>query len=369
MARNASGTYSLPTPQNPVVDDTPITIDWANTTLTDIATELTNSIDKGGRTTATANLPMGGFKHTGLAAGTTNGDSVRYEQLVAKADLAGATFTGAINEAKGADIASAATINLTAATGNLVHITGTTTITAITIPSGAERTLVFDGALTLTHHATTLILPSGANITTAAGDSCIVRGDGSGNARVISYTKASGQSVVTVPSALILLSTVTASNSATVDIETTFNSTYDAYMIVASGLTVDTDGANLGMRLKISGAYSATGYISHQMHPESGAATYVGTGNAAAHIAISEGMGNAAGECGNFTIHIHNPTSTTLQKPVHWTGGSIRSTGTIRVAFGAGSNTDTGAVTGVRFLMSAGNIVSGTFRLYGIANS
>ena len=103
------------------------------------------------------------------------------------------TFTGfAVNEVKGADVASAGTINLTTATGNLVHVTGTTTITAITIPSGAERTVVFDGVLTLTHHATTLILPGGANITTAAGDSMVVRGDGSGNARVVSYTAADG---------------------------------------------------------------------------------------------------------------------------------------------------------------------------------
>src|SRR5688572_4111627 len=48
------------------------------------------------------------------------------------------TFSSKVDEAKGANIASAATINLSTATGNLVHITGTTTITAITIPSGAE---------------------------------------------------------------------------------------------------------------------------------------------------------------------------------------------------------------------------------------
>ncbi len=101
-----------------------------------------------------------------------------------------------LNEAKGADIASAGTVNLDSATGNLVHITGTTTITAITLASGSERTVIFDGSLTLTHNATTLILPGSANITTAAGDRAIFRGDGSGNTRCISYTKASGTAVV-----------------------------------------------------------------------------------------------------------------------------------------------------------------------------
>lgn len=100
------------------------------------------------------------------------------------------------NQAKGADIASAATVSLDAATGDFVHITGTTTITAITLASGKEATVVFDGALTLTHNATTLILPGAANITTAAGDRATFRGDGSGNVRCIHYTKASGLAVV-----------------------------------------------------------------------------------------------------------------------------------------------------------------------------
>lgn len=107
---------------------------------------------------------------------------------VAKRNAAN-NYTNAQNEAKGSDVASAATINLTTATGNLVHVTGTTTITAITLASGAERTVVFDGSLTLTHNATTLILPDAANIQTAAGDKAVFRGDGSGNTRCISYER------------------------------------------------------------------------------------------------------------------------------------------------------------------------------------
>ncbi len=100
-----------------------------------------------------------------------------------------------LNEAKGSDIASAATVNLNSATGNLVHITGTTTITAITLSSGYERTVVFDASLTLTHNASTLILPGNANITTASGDRAIFRGDGTA-VRCISYIKATGEAVV-----------------------------------------------------------------------------------------------------------------------------------------------------------------------------
>lgn len=98
----------------------------------------------------------------------------------------------------GADMASAATVNLANATGTLVNITGTVTITALgTVNAGAERDLVFQGALTFTHNATSLILPGAANITTAAGDVARMRSLGGGNWRCVSYERASGQPVAT----------------------------------------------------------------------------------------------------------------------------------------------------------------------------
>lgn len=96
-----------------------------------------------------------------------------------------------INEAQGADIASAGTVNLDTATGNLVDVTGTTTITAITLSVGRERVVRFTGALTLTHGAS-LVLPGAANITTAAGDFAIFRGYASGVVRCVVYQRASG---------------------------------------------------------------------------------------------------------------------------------------------------------------------------------
>ena len=69
MARNGSGTYTLPA-GNPVVTGSTISSTWANNTLGDIGTALTGSIAKDGQTTPTANLPMGGFAHTGVADAT-----------------------------------------------------------------------------------------------------------------------------------------------------------------------------------------------------------------------------------------------------------------------------------------------------------
>lgn len=98
-----------------------------------------------------------------------------------------------LNEAKGSDIASATTPNITSATGNMVHITGTTTITGFaTATAGIRRILVFDGILTFTHNSTSLILPTGANITTAAGDTAVMVSEGSGNWRCTSYQRKDG---------------------------------------------------------------------------------------------------------------------------------------------------------------------------------
>lgn len=103
-------------------------------------------------------------------------------------------MTAAINEARATAIASASTCDIGAVAGNFVHITGTTTITAFgTVQAGTRRVVCFDDVLTLTHNGTSLILPTGANITTAAGDTAIMVSEGSGNWRCTGYQKASGQ--------------------------------------------------------------------------------------------------------------------------------------------------------------------------------
>lgn len=99
--------------------------------------------------------------------------------------------------AKGSDIARAATTSIAAATGNFVHLTGTTTITSFgTGTAGQTIRIRFAGAGTLTHNATSLILPGAANITTAANDTCVAVSEGGSNWRVTDYMKASGVAVV-----------------------------------------------------------------------------------------------------------------------------------------------------------------------------
>jgi len=107
------------------------------------------------------------------------------------------TFDRAVNMARGSNIASAGTVDLGAATGNSVDITGTTTITSFgTAAAGITRTVTFTGVLTLTHNGTSLKLPTSANITTAAGDVAWFGSLGSGNWECIGYLRKSGAALV-----------------------------------------------------------------------------------------------------------------------------------------------------------------------------
>lgn len=125
-------------------------------------------------TTASSNLPADA---TTIGAGLA--DNFQQIQATVRAHLA----------SKGADIASATTTDIGAVAGLAHDITGTTTITGLgTVSAGVWKILQFDGALTLTHNGTSLILPGAVNITTAAGDVGVFISEGSGNWRCVSYS-------------------------------------------------------------------------------------------------------------------------------------------------------------------------------------
>lgn len=94
------------------------------------------------------------------------------------------------------NVASAGTVDLTTAAPSTRHIniTGTTTITAFTVAVGKTYFVRFAGALTLTNNAG-IVTQSGANITTAAGDTCILRATAANVVEVMSYATFVNQAV------------------------------------------------------------------------------------------------------------------------------------------------------------------------------
>ena len=85
----SSGTFSINSAGQPVVTGTVISSTAFNAFTADLATGLSTCVLKDGTQTLTANIPMGGFKLTGLGAGSASGNSMRYEQVLGVVTTAG----------------------------------------------------------------------------------------------------------------------------------------------------------------------------------------------------------------------------------------------------------------------------------------
>lgn len=107
-------------------------------------------------------------------------DAAALRTYYALAGLSQNTFTGRQDWKQGASIASASTLML-GTDGNSFHVTGTTTITGISVTqAGVLIRLIFDGACQLTHNASQLILIGGRDYKTTAGDVLEFHSEGSG---------------------------------------------------------------------------------------------------------------------------------------------------------------------------------------------
>jgi hypothetical protein len=115
MSRNGSGVYSLPA-SNPVVTGTVISTTWANNTMNDLASALTDSVAADGQTPMTGPLNLNSNKVTNVANATLTGDAVNYGQFSTP------TFSGAV--------VCSSTLTVTGATSlsSTLAVTGDTTM-------------------------------------------------------------------------------------------------------------------------------------------------------------------------------------------------------------------------------------------------
>lgn len=145
------------------------------------------------------------------------------------------------------DVASAANVNLSAlpaATDN-INITGTVAITGFTVTAGRIYYVRFAGATTLTNGAS-LVTQSGANIVTAAGDTCIIRATANNVVEVLCYTPGIPQAIGYGQTTQVLTGSRT--------INTTYNNGTGRPIFVMASVTTASgnqptlvlDGANTG---------------------------------------------------------------------------------------------------------------------------
>lgn len=164
-----------------------------------------------------------------------------------------------------------------------------------------------------------------------------------------------------------LLSVISVGNQATIDI-TGFDSTYDKYAIEVDGLTVASHLADLYCRFKIGGSYLSTNEYNYHSTRLGVAVTPV---SADSQIMVVTGLSNASAASAQFTMKLANVASTAFSKNICYDGTIVGSSNTCVHFVGGGGTISSAnaALTEVRLLMSAGNFLAGSVKLYGLRKS
>ena len=164
MSFNGSGTFQINTAGQPVVTGTVISSTAFNALTADLATGLSTCVTKDGQTNPTANLPMAGYKLTGLGSGSANTDSATLGQVQSNTvSLIGSisgtdTITGSLSPALTAYATGqmfwfvaanantgATTININSLGAKSITKNGTTALAASDIKAGQTVVIVYDG--------------------------------------------------------------------------------------------------------------------------------------------------------------------------------------------------------------------------------
>lgn len=163
MSYNGSGVFNINTAGQPVITGTTISSTTFNTLTADLATGLTTALTKDGQSTPTANIGMGAFKITNLAAGTVASDAARLDQVQGGAatfiTVTGTdTLTGTVSPALSAYATGnqfsfvvantntgAVTINVDGIGAKAITRTGTTALVAADMVAGQAVEIIYDG--------------------------------------------------------------------------------------------------------------------------------------------------------------------------------------------------------------------------------
>ena len=213
----SSGVYTLPNPA--LVTGEVVSATENNSTRNDLAGALNLTMLRNGTSTATANLPMGGYKLTGLGAPTTNGDALSYGAAAVVTTLTSTSLT--------------ATRVPYAGTGGLLQDASTFTFDGTTLTAGGFTT---SGAIS-------------AGTITASGAITVSGGTANGVAYI------NGSKVLTTGSALTFDGTTLSSTK----FAGALNGTVGATTPAAGTFTSLTDSGNLtftGTGNRITGDFS-----------------------------------------------------------------------------------------------------------------
>ena len=176
--------------------------------------------------------------------------------------------------------------------------------------------------------------------------------------------------------AMTLISTQTASSSATVSFTSGIDSTYKEYIFKFINVLPASDGVKLKFNLSIDGGsnYNVTKtaanfYAGHTEADATGGPSFdsglaQSTSDAFATVGA---IGSAADEGCSGYLCLFDPSNTTFVKHFISKVTIYGSNPQSQVTYGAGYGNTTSAINAVRFNMESGNIASGTIKLYGVS--
>jgi hypothetical protein len=176
---------------------------------------------------------------------------------------------------------------------------------------------------------------------------------------------------------LTLLTTATASSSATLDFTSNIDSTYDSYLFKFINCHPASDNVTFQVGFRDgSTAYDATKtttfFRAYQYEDNSGAALAYVAGQDLAQStnfqSLTEGTGGDNDQSCSGTLHLFNPSSTTFVKHFIATVNNAHAVNLSENVYVAGYCNVTAAIDAVQFKFSSGNIDSGTIKMYGVGD-
>jgi hypothetical protein len=206
----------------------------------------------------------------------------------------------------------------------------------------------------------------------------------SGVFKPTAFNNASFDNVTAVPSGaveggnMVLLSTQTASASASISFTTGIDSTYKEYMFIFNNIHVQTNGAHFQFNFSTDGGSSynvtktSTHFICGQREDNSGNYLYYTTSydlaeSTANQVIFESGDGESDSSLSG-TFFLFNPSSTTYVKHFISEIQGVAD-GTPNYSwhpFVAGYGNTTSAINAVQFNTDLGNIETGTIQMFGI---
>ena len=176
---------------------------------------------------------------------------------------------------------------------------------------------------------------------------------------------------------ITLISSQTASNSASISFTTGIDSTYRTYLFKFINIHPATDSANFTFNMSTDGGsnYNTTKTTTffNAYHSENDAEAVLNY-SATEDLAQSTSYQKLVHFCGNDNdqncagnLYLFNPSSTTFVKHFISTASGTNDSDKANNLFVAGYGNTTSAINAIDFKMSSGNIDAGTILMYGIA--